>query len=485
MDKKVRVRFAPSPTGYLHIGGARTAIFNYLFARQNNGTFVLRIEDSDTDRSLIDSEGKILEDMQWLGMKWDEGPDINGSFGPYRQTQRLSMYKEYADKLLKEDKAYYCYCTPEELDQERKKAISLKQTPCYSGRCASLKSEEQEKFKTEGRLPAVRFRTPHKTYIVDDLIKGQVEFKEEKPNDFIIMKSDDTPTYNFAVAVDDSLMQISHVIRGDEHLINTPRQIMIYEALGLNIPQFAHIPMILAPDHTKLSKRHGTTSVGEFREKGYLAEALVNYLALLGWSPRDDREFFTLSELIDEFSLERVAKNPAIYDTGKLTWMNFEYIKNLSLEEITGLAVPYLTEAGIITKEEAVSEHERIKNIMEVIRNYVHYLGEAASNFKNFWDEEVLYDAESLEIIKDESGRKVFKALIEALSEYDKVDETNYKDLMNKVSLLCGVKGKNLYMPVRAALIGTPHGPELVKVFKVLGVKRVILRLNRSVKQEV
>lgn len=475
MLNQIRVRFAPSPTGYLHIGGARTAIFNYLFAKQNNGKFILRIEDTDIDRSLIDSEDKILEDMKWLGINWDEGPDKEGPFGPYRQTQRLHLYKQYAEKLLEEKKAYYCYCTPQELEVKRKKAFELKQNSVYDGRCISLSESQILQFKSEGRIPAIRFKAPQKDYVIKDLIKGDVEFKKEQIGDFIILKSDGTASYNFAVVIDDSLMNITHVIRGDEHLINTPRQVMIYEALGLALPDFAHIPMILAPDHTKLSKRHGTTSVGEFREKGYLANALVNYLSLLGWSHTEEKEFFTISELIKEFSLKRVAKNPAIYDINKLNWMNFHYLKQLSLREFTNLAIPYLKKVDFIDE---VFNYEHISNIMDAVRDHVHYLEEISDAASEFFDDEITLEQEAAEAIKLPSSGKVLDALDGALSRYDKVDETNYKEIIKQISDLAGVKGKELYMPIRICLTGKTHGPELVKIFKILGIKKALERIR-------
>lgn len=481
---EVRVRFAPSPTGYLHIGGARTAIFNYLFARKNNGKFVLRIEDTDIDRSLADSESKILEDMRWLGIVWDEGPDKNGHFGPYRQTERLHLYKEYAEKLLKEGNAYHCWCTPDELEEKRKKAFELKQNSVYDGRCLSLKEEEIEAFKREGRVPAIRFKSSKKRVTVKDLIKGDVEFKEDSIGDFIILKSDGTASYNFAVVIDDSLMKITHVIRGDEHLINTPRQIMLYEALGMALPEFAHIPMILAPDHTKLSKRHGTTSVGEFREKGYLADALVNYLALLGWSPRErspreEKEFFTTEELINEFSLDRVAKNPAIYDTAKLNWMNFNYMKRLCPDDITKKTIPYLVKEGLVKEENISSEYENIKNIIDAARDHAQYFGGIPSAAKEFFNGKIIFEPEAAEIVKSPANKKIFDTLKDIVSKCDKVDETNYKEIMKQISDICGVKGRELYMPVRAVLTGKTHGPELVKIFKILGVNKTIERLNR------
>jgi nondiscriminating glutamyl-tRNA synthetase len=305
---EVRVRFAPSPTGYLHIGGARTALYNWLFARQSGGKFVLRIEDSDIDRNLKDSESNILEQLQWLGLNWDEGPDRGGPYGPYRQSARLDKYMQYALKLLEQGQAYKCYCTEAELQAERETALARKLNPRYSGRCRNLSREDEAAFLKAGRPAALRFKVPDTKIVVRDMAKGDVEFDAGLIGDFVILKSDATPSYNFAVVIDDLTMEISHVIRGDEHLINTPRQVMIYNALQADLPKFCHLGMLLAPDRSKLSKRHGTTSTGEFRDLGYLPEGLLNYLALLGWSPADDRELFTLDDLTKAFSLERVAK---------------------------------------------------------------------------------------------------------------------------------------------------------------------------------
>lgn len=473
MADGVRVRFAPSPTGYLHIGGARTALYNWLFARSNNGKFILRIEDSDIDRSLIDSEGKILEDMKWFGLDWDEGPDTVGDFGPYRQTERLEIYREYANKLLNEGKAYLCYCTPQELEEKRKKALASKQTPRYDGRCWNLTKEEKKIFIAEGRKPAVRFggglsSREFTALVVDDLIKGQVEFKEESIGDFIILKSDGTPSYNFAVVVDDALMKISHVIRGDEHLINTPRQIMLYKALGFKVPAFAHIPMILAPDHTKLSKRHGTTSVGEFREHGYLPEALINYLALLGWSPKDDREFFSLNELVGIFSLDGVAKNPAVYDIQKLKWMNRFYIKKLNMDKLTELTIPYLQKAGLVSEIDK-EKFNWIKKLNETLYEKYDCLEDVIEVSRDLFADEIIYSEEIKNFLRGEGPRKiiaVFKKYIEAAGE---ISDGNFKDIMQKVSKEAGVKGKDLYMPVRAALTGKFHGAELPKIAGLLG----------------
>ena len=316
----VRVRFAPSPTGYLHVGGARTALFNWLFARQHGGVFVLRIEDTDLARSTEESTQAILDSLQYLGLDWDEGPKKGGSFGPYFQSERLELYKKYANQLMEMGRAYKCYCTPEELDKKREEQIKRGEGTHYDRHCLHLSEEEKARLEEEGRIPVIRFKSLDEGVTeVDDLIRGLVRFDNvAQVDDFVIMKSDGMPTYNFAVVIDDALMQISHVIRGEDHLSNTPKQIQIYQALGFPVPKFAHIPMILGPDRALLSKRHGATSVMQFKENGYLSPAMVNYLALLGWSYDDSQTIFPIPELVEKFSLDKVSKNPAVFDIQKL-----------------------------------------------------------------------------------------------------------------------------------------------------------------------
>jgi len=336
--QQVRVRFAPSPTGSLHIGGARTALFNWLFARKHDGVFVLRLEDTDLLRSSEESSAGIIDGLQWLGLNWDEGPETGGSYGPYRQSERLPVYRKYLEQLVADGQAYYCFCSNEELQQEKEAARNGKRDYKYSGRCRELTSEEVQQRLSQGLKPVIRIKAPDNgTCVVHDLIRGDVEFNYVLMDDFIIAKSDGWPTYNFAVVVDDASMDITHVIRAEEHLSNTPKQLLIYESLGLTPPLFAHVSMILAPDRSKLSKRHGATSVQEFREQGYLPEALVNYLALLGWSSGDDRDFWSLDELVAEFDLENISRSPAVYDIEKLTWMNGNYLGKADSERLLSL----------------------------------------------------------------------------------------------------------------------------------------------------
>ncbi|HHY09450.1 MAG TPA: glutamate--tRNA ligase, partial [Firmicutes bacterium] len=343
----VRVRFAPSPTGYLHVGGARTALFNWLFARHHSGVFVLRIEDTDLARSSEEATQVILDALEYLGLDWDEGPKVGGDYGPYHQSERLDIYRKYAQKLLAAGRAYECFCTPEELEAKRKELIAKNKASHYDRRCLHLSAEEKEALRSKGIKPAIRFRAVSEGETeVADLIRGKVVFENTQIDDFVIYKSDGTPTYNFAVVVDDALMKISHVIRGEDHLSNTPKQIQIYDALGLPLPKFAHIPMILGPDKALLSKRHGATSVMEFSKEGYLPQAMVNYLSLLGWGYDDSQTMFSVPDLIEKFSLERVSKNPAVFDLQKLEWMNGVYIRELSLEELYKKALPFWQKAG-------------------------------------------------------------------------------------------------------------------------------------------
>lgn len=329
MSEQIRVRFAPSPTGPFHIGGARSALFNWLLAKKyTDGKFVLRIEDTDRVRSTKESEENIKAALKWLGLDWNEGIDVGGEYGPYRQTERLDIYKKFTDKLLAEGKAYYCYCTEEEIEAERQALRAQNKMPLYGGHCRNLTPEQIAKYEAEGRKPVIRFRTPcDQSVKFDDMVRGKMSFDSNGIGDFVIVKADGIPVYNYAVVIDDALMHITHVIRAEEHLSNTPRQVVLYEALGFPVPKFGHISLILGKDHTKMSKRHGATSVEQYKNLGYLPEAIVNFLALLGWAPQSEQEIFSIDELIKEFSMDHVAKNPAVFDIDKLNWINAQYMK--------------------------------------------------------------------------------------------------------------------------------------------------------------
>ena len=336
---EVRTRFAPAPTGLLHLGGARTALFNYLFAKKYQGAFVLRIEDTDIERSKPEYEKDIIESLKWLGIEWNEF---------YRQSERQKIYAQYLKKLLEEDKAYYCFCSEEELEAQRQYQLSIGEAPRYSGKCAGLSPEEVEKFKADGKPAVIRFRVPAKKIEFNDLIRGKLEFDTSLFGDFVIAKNLTSPLYNFACVVDDFEMKISHVIRGEEHISNTPKQILLQEALNFPSPQYAHLPMILAPEKTKLSKRHGAMGISEFKKEGYLPEALVNFIAFLGWNPGGEREIYSMSSLIKEFSLEKVQKSPAVFNIKRLNFLNGFYIRQKSVEKLTELCLPYLIEQGLI-----------------------------------------------------------------------------------------------------------------------------------------
>ncbi|AUG59037.1 MAG TPA: glutamate--tRNA ligase [Ruminiclostridium sp.] len=477
----VKVRFAPSPTGHLHIGGARTALFNYLFAKKHNGKFLVRIEDTDLVRSSVESERVIINDLKWLGINWDEGIDAGGENGPYRSTERREIYKKYVDKLLEEDKAYYCYCTQEELEEERKRLEEANSDMLgYSGKCSNLTEEQIKKYEAEGRKPTIRLRVPKDQIIeIDDIVRGHVEFDSNGVGDFIIVKSDGIPVYNFAVVVDDYLMGITHVIRAEEHLSNTPRQILIYDALGFKKPQFAHVSLILGHDRTKMSKRHGATWVEQYRDLGYLPEAIVNFLALMGWSPETEEEFFTIDELISQFSLERVSKNPAVFDNEKLNWMNSQYIKNASLERITDMAIPHLKKAGFIGEEVDGETYEWIKKMVKAVKHSLDYVAQITEKVKIFFNDEISPENdETLEVLKGEQVPQLMDALISKVNEADVIDEEFGKSVFKTIGKETGIKGKNLFMPIRVMLTGQMHGPELYDIISVLGKEKIIKRIN-------
>ncbi len=472
----VRVRFAPSPTGFLHIGNARTALFNYLFARKNNGRFILRIEDTDKERSKKEYEKAIIEDLKWLGIEWDEGPDIGGPYGPYRQSERIDIYREFAEKLLKEGYVYKCYCTKEELEEMRNKAIEKGLPPGYDGRCRNLTREKISQYEREGRNFVLRLRVPSETIEINDLIRGRVVFEGENLTDFVIMKSDGTPTFNFAVVVDDYLMKITHVIRGEDHLSNTPKHILIFRAIKAEIPEFAHMSMTLGPDRTRLSKRHGATSVRVYRENGYLPEAFFNYIALLGWGTTESKEIFTKDQLINEFSIERCHKASAIFDPEKLLWMNSFYIRNTSVERIYSLSIPFLKEAGLSLENEeyvkkAISlEQEKIKTLKEVP-----YLIE-------FFLKEPEYEKEEFDKLINEQTKKILNEISEIL---EKMEDFNKEEIEKRIREFCkekGIKTSSVFHPLRFAVSGRTKGPDLFGMIELLGKEKVIKRIKKIIK---
>ena len=482
MNQELRVRFAPSPTGPFHIGGARSALFNWLLARRTGGKFILRIEDTDQERSSRESEENIKEALRWLGIVWDEGIDAGGPYGPYRQTERLDTYRQYTEQLLAEGYAYECYCGEEELEADRQRQLEAGETPRYSGRCLRLSPEERQQLVSEGRKPAIRFRVPENKQIVfADLVRGTVSFESSGIGDFVIVKSDGIPVYNYAVVLDDALMHVTHVIRAEEHLSNTPRQVLLYDALGFAKPEFGHISLILGKDRTKMSKRHGATSVDQYRRLGYLPQAIVNFLALLGWSPEGEQEIFTTEELIEQFSMERVAKNPAVFDIDKLNWINAQYIRKASPELVLELALPHLIEAGYVTEASAAEQRAWLVMVIAAIQEYISYGAQAVEHVGVFFEDEFDFESEeAAEILRDPDIPQVIAAFSEKLSALENLDPSAVQTILKAITKELKVGGKKVYMPVRIALTGKMHGPELINIIPILGKERSLSRIAAS-----
>lgn len=480
MSESVRVRFAPSPTGHLHIGNVRTAILNWIFARHAAGQFVLRIEDTDAERSTEESERHILQDLRWLGLEWDEGPDTGGEYGPYRQSERLPIYARYIRQLREAGHAYDCYCTPQELESMRATALAEKRTPGYDGRCRALSREQIAAYQKEGRQPVVRLKVPARKICFHDLVKGEVSFPAGDLGDFVIARADGMPTYNFAVVIDDALMQISHVVRGDDHVANTPKQLAVYGMLDWTPPAFAHIPMILGPDRTRLSKRHGATSVEVYARKGYLPEAVVNYLSLLSWSSESGEEILSRERLIREFDFARVSRSPAVFDAVKLTWMNGVYIRQTPLPELVRLCRPFLEAAGYDLPDDPATLALIVGSVqekLEVLEDVV-----AATRFY-FSDAIAPQSPEAENMLRRESTQKVFWSFVRQAELYDRMTAENFKKSMKTVGKETGVMGKDLWMPVRIALTGQQHGPELPQIVEIYGKEKCIRLLKKWVNE--
>lgn len=482
--ENIRVRFAPSPTGHLHIGNARTALFNWLFARHHNGKFILRIEDTDIERSTKESDQLILEDMAWMGLDYDEGPDKGGDYGPYRQSERLDMYREYAQKLLDQGDAFYCYCTDEELAENRQRLLDEGKMPKYSGRCRHLTQEQQQQLKSEGRVPTIRYRVPSGDPVVnDDMVRGEVSIDRNMIGDFVLIRSNGIPSYNFAVVIDDALMNITHVIRGEDHLTNTSRQILLYDALGFTRPLFGHLSMILGPDHSRLSKRHGATSVSQYRDLGYLPDSLVNYLALLGWSSESGEEILSREELIRQFSIERVSKSSAIFDVTKLNWICGQYIRESDVEKITALALPYYQQAGYVSGQPSSGELDHLKLIVNTARRYVSSLSDIPVHSRVFFESEFSYEDEAQALLKEPVAKVVIEAFRDVLHDIEEVTTENCRQLFKDIGKRSNVKGKNLYMAIRVSITGAVHGPELDEILLILGKAETLKRIERTLGQ--
>ena len=480
-NKKVRVRIAPSPSGNLHVGTARTALFNYLFAKKSKGDFILRIEDTDLERSDEKYIKNIFDSLKAIGLNWDEGPDIGGNYGPYSQSAKFDIYQKYAQKLKNAGYAYDCYCTQEELEAEKEASIANKHAHKYSGRCKNLTQEQIEQYQKEGRKPTLRFAVPQDhTIAFDDIAKGHLEFDSNLIGDFVIMKSNGIPTYNFAVVVDDIDMEMTHILRGEDHISNTAKQILIYEALGAQVPQFAHLGMILAPDRSKLSKRHGATAVSEFIEQGYLPEAFVNFIALLGWSPSDGVEIKSLQEIINDFDITRLSSSNSIFEFDKLNWMNGQYIRAMAIPELLERLKPYLTKYNL-------SEYtqEQLYRMIEVTREPLVLLSDITDAVSYFFGDNVEIEPEIQEKVLDtETSQEVLKEFLKLAENTECTEEAYHQALeaLRSEFKTKGIKPKDTMWAIRASLTGRTRGADMCAIIGLLGKDKIITRVKKAIK---
>lgn len=494
----IRVRFAPSPTGFLHVGGARTALYNWLFARHNQGTFLLRIEDTDEARSTDESMTAILSGLRWLGLNWDEGPGHSGEQGsegaykPYFQMMRTDLYREHLNILLEKKRAYACFCSKEQLDDMRNKALVMKRPPKYDGRCRALSPTESQARVNAGEPHVIRFARPHEGHVEFlDVVKGVVRFESELLDDFVILKSSGIPTFMFAGAVDDHLMKITHVIRGDDHLSNTPRQIQLYNAFGwTDLPQYAHISMIMGPDGQRLSKRHGATSIEEFRKAGFLPEVMLNYLALLGWSTSDSQQLFNpannFQELVDKFELERCQKSPAVFDMEKLKWMNGVYIRQLTADQLLERCWPFLVEAGLVAI--STDEHQKnyLKSALLLEQEKLVHLADAPGLIDFFLTENFRYDPESVQkVLLKPEVRSVLEGISQGIMALPSLTAANAETLCRDYAARNSLKNGQVFHPVRVAVSGRTKGPSLFHMLEVMGKERVLSRISITLQNHI
>ncbi|MED0688163.1 glutamate--tRNA ligase [Anoxybacillus ayderensis] len=485
MSQEVRVRYAPSPTGHLHIGGARTALFNYLFARHHEGKFIVRIEDTDIERNVEGGEQSQLENLKWLGIEYDESVDKDGGYGPYRQTERLHIYRQYTNELLEKGHAYKCFCTPEELEQEREaqKAAGIA-APQYSGKCRHLTPEQVQQLEAEGKPYTIRLKVPEgKVYEFEDMVRGRVSFESKDIGDWVIVKANGIPTYNFAVVIDDHLMKITHVFRGEEHLSNTPKQLMVYEYFGWEPPKYAHLTLIVNENRKKLSKRDESIIqfVSQYKELGYLPEAMFNFFALLGWSPEGEEEIFTKEELIRIFDVSRLSKSPSMFDKQKLTWMNNQYIKKLDLDRLVELSLPHLIRAGRLPEQMTDEQKQWARDLIALYQEQMSYGAEIVQLSELFFKQEIEYDEEAKVVLGGEQVPLVLKAFYEQVEQLATFDSDHIKAVIKAVQKETGQKGKNLFMPIRVAVTGQTHGPELPEAIRLLGKETVMSRLAKLI----
>ena len=480
----IRVRFAPSPTGYLHIGNVRTALFNYLFAKREGGKFILRVEDTDQERSRQEYRDALIEDLAWMGIRWDEGPGLGGELGPYQQSERLAIYQKYVEKLIAEGKAYYCYVTEEEVEESKRLAHLEKRPPRFDNRGRNFSKEEIEKRKARGIKPTVRFKIENPELKMHDLIRGDVSFNlDEMVGDFVIQRADGLPTFHLAVCVDDGLMKITHVIRGEDHLSNTPKHILLLQAMGFEPPQYGHLSLIHGPGGEPLSKRLESVSVREFRKKGYLPHALSNYIALLGWSPGDNREIFTWEELQKVFDLKRVNKSASIYDPHKLDWVNGEHFRALLDEDFSRHALAYLKKQNLLKYDETL-----VHRTLPIFKDSIERFEQLPERLEILNDN---FSYENKALIDTPEAKEIFQVALSVLNEINvgaglprpegaETAPLQYDEFINAIKPKVKAKGKNLFMPVRIALTGKEHGPELKRIFPVLGLDHVKRRFERA-----
>ncbi|QDP38864.1 glutamate--tRNA ligase [Radiobacillus deserti] len=483
MTKKVRVRYAPSPTGHLHIGNARTALFNYLFARHLGGDFIIRTEDTDDKRNVEGGEESQLNFLKWLGIEWDEGADIGGAYGPYRQTERLDIYNKYVQDLLDRGLAYKCYMTEEELENEREEQKAQGKVPKYSGAHRDLTEEQVKQFEAEGRQPSIRFRVPEgKTYRFKDIVRDNITFESSDFGDWVIVKKNGIPTYNFAVAIDDHFMEISHVFRGEEHISNTPKQMMIYDAFGWEAPEFGHMTLILNENRKKLSKRdeHILQFIEQYKNLGYLPEALFNFIALLGWSPVGEEEIFTKEQFIEIFDPERLSTSPAIFDPQKLKWMNNQYIKAADFDRVVSLSLPHLMEAGKLPENMTQEQKGWALELIGLYKDQLSYGSEIVELTELFFKDDIQYTEELMEVLNEEQVPEVLETFASFLKEDNEFTPDTIKAQIKATQKETGHKGKKLFMPIRVATTGQVHGPELPNSIHLLGKEVVLNRLDAT-----
>ncbi len=468
---KVRVRFAPSPTGFLHVGNARTALFNWLVARHSQGKFILRIEDTDAERSKPEYEKQLVEDLRWLGLDWDEGVDTGGPHGPYRQTERYALYRDHSETLLARGCVFRCFCSEEELERTRQEQLARGEMPRYSGKCRNLTSGQVEEHLRAGNPSVLRLRVRPGTVGFADLVYGRIDIETRQISDPVILRSDGSPTYNFSCVVDDIAMEISHVIRGEGHLSNTHRQILIYEALEAAVPLFAHLPTVLGPDGSKLSKRHGATSLEEFRSQGYLPEALANYLSLLGWSPPEEgKEIMDPPEIIRHFELARVSRSPAIFDNAKLDWMNRSYIGKMPVEALAERALPFFAAAGLMPPEPGARERAWFERVIDAVKSHADHLDKLpreTSIVYGFTSDPPELDEAARATLAEPGALVLAREFARLAAERDVLTLEVYKEIVGLVKKSTGRKGRDLFHPIRAALTGLGSGPELDRLIPI------------------